>query len=90
VVQDARWMGLESARWLSRLTSGVQDTPPVMQMMRRTRFEINHTSCPPPAKAVRVLPDGVRLPVEAPAAPSPVRIPAAAAGEVSMKGTAVR
>ncbi len=90
VVQDARWMGLESARWLSRLTSGVQDTPPVMQMMRRTRFEINHTTCPPPATAVRVLPDGVRLPVEAPAAPSPVRIPAAGAGVAAMKETAVR
>ncbi|MGV2433680.1 MAG UNVERIFIED_CONTAM: substrate-binding domain-containing protein [Anaerolineae bacterium] len=46
VVQDARWMGLESSRWLSRLTGGVDDTPPVMQMVRHTRFEINHTTCP--------------------------------------------
>jgi DNA-binding LacI/PurR family transcriptional regulator len=61
VVQDARTLGLEAARWLSRLTGGAQDTPERLQMVRHTRFEINQTTAPPPERAVRVLPDGTRV-----------------------------
>lgn len=65
VVQDARTLGLEAARWLSRLTGGAQDTPERLQMVRHTRFEINQTTAPPPERAVRVLPDGTRVLSEA-------------------------
>lgn len=65
VVQDARTLGLEAARWLSRLTGGAQDTPERLQMVRHTRFEINQTTAPPPERVVRVLPDGTRVLSEA-------------------------
>jgi len=61
VVQDARSLGLEAARWLSRVTGGAQDTPESLRMVRHTRFEINQTTAPPPQSVVRVLPDGTRV-----------------------------
>jgi len=62
VVQDARALGFEAARWLSRVTSDVDNTPKTLRMVKRTRFEINQTTAPP-AQPTRVLPDGTRLPV---------------------------
>ncbi len=61
VVQDARSLGIEAARWLTRVTSGAADTPPELRIVHRTRFEINQTTAQPPADLVRFLPDGTRI-----------------------------
>ncbi len=83
VVQDARSMGFEAAKWLSRLTGGVKETPLSLQMVRQTRFEINQTTSQPSPSPVRVLPDGLRLPIDPGSPPSPVQV----ASGVQMPGS---
>lgn len=66
VVQDARMLGMEAARWLARVTSSeTNESPPQpverLQMVRQTRLEVNRTTAPPPREAVRVLSDGSRV-----------------------------
>jgi len=73
VVQDARILGVEAAKWLSRITCGVEETPPVLRLIRQTRFEINQTTAPPVEKPIRVLPDGTRVLQQASAAAEEAR-----------------
>lgn len=61
VVQDARALGLEASRWLTRITSGQTEHDTTLHMVKKARFEINQTTAQPPATAVRVLPDGTRV-----------------------------
>jgi DNA-binding LacI/PurR family transcriptional regulator len=61
ICQDASMLGAEAARWLARSL-----TEEVKQPLRRispTTFEINLTTSRPPAKRIRVLADGTRVPI---------------------------
>ncbi|MBL9001314.1 MAG: LacI family DNA-binding transcriptional regulator [Phycisphaerae bacterium] len=62
VVQDARMLGMEAARWLSSTTAEEYDgsEPRRFTLVRQTRFEVNRTTAPPPREPVRVLADGTR------------------------------
>jgi len=59
VCQDARMLGAEAARWLTRLLAGQVDGP--LQSVRATSFEINKTTAPAPSAGPRIFPDGSRV-----------------------------
>jgi DNA-binding LacI/PurR family transcriptional regulator len=61
VVQDARMLGVEAARWLTSVTAAEPGGEPQrLAMVRQTRLEINRTTAPPTRKVVRVQSDGTR------------------------------
>ena len=59
VCQDAAQLGFEAALWLTRKLSGVHDEP--MRQAMSTFFEVHETTGLPPARPVRVLPNGQRV-----------------------------
>lgn len=59
VCQDARMIGVEAARWLTRMASG-HEAEQQLRMLRATNFEVNKTTAPCPAEPARVFPDGSR------------------------------
>ena len=65
VCQNAAELGHQAARWLCRQlargTRGVGE-PPRLQSELDAFLEINQTTAPPPAQAVRMTPSGRRLP----------------------------
>jgi LacI family transcriptional regulator len=58
VCQDARMIGVEAARWLTRLLAGQVDGS--LRTIRPTTFEINKSTAPVPSVGARVFPDGSR------------------------------
>ncbi|MCC6426541.1 MAG: LacI family DNA-binding transcriptional regulator [Phycisphaerales bacterium] len=65
VCQDANMLGYESARWLTAMLAGQAHAQ--LRKVYPTMFEINKTTTPPSDAPVRVLPDGTRVAVVAPA-----------------------
>jgi DNA-binding LacI/PurR family transcriptional regulator len=59
VCQDAARLGFEAALWLTRKLAGVHDEP--MRKAMSTFFEVHETTGLPPARPVRVLPNGQRV-----------------------------
>jgi DNA-binding LacI/PurR family transcriptional regulator len=59
VCQDAAQLGFEAALWLTRKLAGVHDEP--MRKAMSTFFEVHETTGLPPARPVRVLPNGQRV-----------------------------
>ena len=66
VCQDAAQLGFEAALWLTRKLAGIGDGP--MRKAMSTFFEVHETTGLPPARPVRVLPNGQRIDVPAAAA----------------------
>lgn len=69
VCQDARMLGEEAALWLTRTLARPASRAPAERLrdIRATMLEINRTTAPPAKRRFRVLPDGSRLVVRAPA-----------------------
>ncbi len=61
VVQDARLLGMEAARWLTRTASGKDNAAVPLRKVMQARLEIHETTAPPPPRPIRVLPDGTRV-----------------------------
>lgn len=61
VCQDATELGRRAAEWLTRRVMGQAE--PVFRVDGNTFFEVNQTTVPPPANAVRVMSNGTRVAV---------------------------
>jgi DNA-binding LacI/PurR family transcriptional regulator len=61
VCQDASQFGLEAALWLTRKTTNPEEAS--LRKQVNTFFEVHGTTGQPPRNAIRLLPDGKRIPV---------------------------
>jgi DNA-binding LacI/PurR family transcriptional regulator len=62
VCQETWRLGAEASSWLAKKLAGLN--PPPLAMELEAHFEVLQSTGVPPAKPVRVLPDGTRLTVE--------------------------
>lgn len=61
VCQNATELGFQAARWLARPLSDSETQRDALRLALHAFVEVNHSTAPPPPKAVRVLPSGRRV-----------------------------
>ncbi|MEM6332020.1 MAG: LacI family DNA-binding transcriptional regulator [Planctomycetota bacterium] len=59
VYQDAVALGHDAAEWLTRRV--MRKTDSSCRLVKRTSFEVNQTTAPPPPEPIRVMPGGQRV-----------------------------